>query len=140
MIYERKANYYETDKMAIIHHSNYIRWLEEARIQLMDEIGFSYLELERADIQIPVLKVECEYLSMVRFGDKVKINLKVEKFTGSRLEISYKIYDSESGELRTTARTCHCFINKEGRAVSLKKALPKAYEVFLKEANKDGAK
>ena len=37
--YERKAYYHETDQMGIIHHSNYLKWMEEARIALMDELG-----------------------------------------------------------------------------------------------------
>ena len=39
--YEHKAQYYETDKMGIIHHSNYIRWFEEARIDYMEQAGIT---------------------------------------------------------------------------------------------------
>ena len=67
--YEREANYYETDKMGIIHHSNYIRWFEEARIGFMKNIGFPYDAMEDNGIMMPVLSVECDYKSSVRFGD-----------------------------------------------------------------------
>ena len=38
--YIRKAQYHETDKMGVIHHANYVLWMEEARVAFMDEIGF----------------------------------------------------------------------------------------------------
>ena len=44
--YTHKVNYYETDKMGITHHSNYIRWMEEARIDFLESIGFGYDKLE----------------------------------------------------------------------------------------------
>ena len=78
--YERTAFYYETDQMAIIHHANYIRWLEEARIFAMQQVGIDYAAMEKEGVQIPVLGVECTYRSMVRFGDTVNIDAWVEAF------------------------------------------------------------
>ena len=48
--YEHHAKYYETDQMGIIHHSNYIKWMEEARMDLMDQIGLSYKQMEEMEI------------------------------------------------------------------------------------------
>ena len=45
--YERTAHYYETDRMGIIHHSNYIRWFEETRIHYLDKAGYPYSEMEK---------------------------------------------------------------------------------------------
>ena len=44
--YEHHAKYYETDQMGIIHHSNYVKWMEEARLDLMDQIGLNYRQME----------------------------------------------------------------------------------------------
>lgn len=46
-VYRRKAQYHETDQMGIIHHSNYVKWMEEARIDFMKELGFGYGEVEK---------------------------------------------------------------------------------------------
>lgn len=119
--YEHQAQYYETDQMGIIHHSNYIRWFESARIWYMNEIGVDYAEMERVGIISPVLEVHCTYKSMVHFGDVVKIFPKVEKYNSVTLELSYRILDKASGELRTTGNSRHCFLNREGRPLSLKK-------------------
>ena len=64
--YRHQAQYYETDQMGIVHHSNYIRWMEEARIDFMKQAGLSYRKMEALEIIIPVLEVQCVYHSMVR--------------------------------------------------------------------------
>lgn len=65
--YRRKVHYYETDQMGIVHHSNYIRWFEEARIDLMDRMGLGYAQMEAEGILSPVLSVQADYLRMVYF-------------------------------------------------------------------------
>ena len=52
--YEHHAKYYETDQMGIIHHSNYVKWMEEARLDLMDQIGLNYRQMEDMEIISPV--------------------------------------------------------------------------------------
>jgi len=122
--YEHQTQYYETDQMGIIHHSNYIRWFESARIWYMDQIGVNYAEMEKAGIISPVLEVNCVYKSMVHFGDVVEIIPEIESYNGVKLELSYRIMDKESGELRTVGSSSHCFLNRAGRPVSLKKDRP----------------
>ena len=55
--YIRKTHYHETDQMGFIHHSNYVKWMEEARVAFMDEIGLSYRSLEEGGIVSPVTGV-----------------------------------------------------------------------------------
>ena len=56
-IYEHKAQYYETDQMGIIHHANYLHWFEEARIDMMEQMGMGYDIMEKQGIISPVLSV-----------------------------------------------------------------------------------
>ncbi|MCH5254755.1 MAG: acyl-CoA thioesterase [Lachnospiraceae bacterium] len=135
-VYEHQAQYYETDQMGIIHHSNYIRWMESARIWWMKEQGVDYKELERAGIISPVLEVSCQYKTMVHFEDTVLIELKIEKYNGVKLELSYRITDKETGELRSIGSSKHCFLNKDGAPVSLKKAYPEFDRAFSEGINK----
>lgn len=131
MPYEHKAQYYETDQMGIVHHSNYIRWFESARIDLMNQIGVSYKGMEEAGIISPVLNVNCEYKSMVHFEDEVLVDAKIAAYNGIKLSISYTVTDKQSGQLRTTGSSSHCFLNKEGKPVSLKKAAPEFHQGFM---------
>ena len=71
--YEHNVKYYETDQMGIVHHSNYIRWMEEARMDLLEQLGYSFQQLEEAEVISPVVAMECKYTSMVHFHDTVVI-------------------------------------------------------------------
>lgn len=83
--------------MAVVHHSNYIRWLEETRIDLLKKVGLPYDEMEKSGIMIPVLSVSCQYKYAVRFNETVCIKAKMEDFTGLKFRISYRITDKETG-------------------------------------------
>lgn len=133
--YTHKVNYYETDKMGITHHSNYIRWMEEARIDFLEQIGFGYAKLEADGIISPVIGVECDYKTSTTFGDSVEIDVEVESFKGVKLTLRYTITKADSEELVATGRTRHCFVNQEGRPVILKKTFPEL-DMALKELTK----
>ena len=81
-MYRHIVQYYETDKMGITHHSNYIRWMEEARIDFLSKIGWSYAKLEEEGIISPVIAVECKYMQSTTFGDTVDIEVTVKEFKG----------------------------------------------------------
>ena len=130
--YELRAQYYETDQMGIIHHSNYIRWFESARIWYMHQVGADYRQMEEMGILSPVLEVSCTYKSMVHVDYMVEVVPKIEKYNGIRMELSYQIVDKQTGELRTTGRSSHCFLDRAGRPCSLKKVCPLFHEAFLK--------
>ncbi len=131
MTYTHQAQYYETDQMGIIHHSNYIRWMEEARIAYMDEMGFPYQAVEEVGIMSPVLSVQCEYRSMTRFGDRVSIEVSLCSFKGVKYEITYVMKDERTQEVRAVAASKHCYLTKEGKPVNIKKALPALYEKMM---------
>ena len=72
-IYHKIPQYYETDQMSVIHHSNHIRWFEEARLAYMDEIGIGELiRNPESGVICPVLKVQAEYKSMIRLYDDIQ--------------------------------------------------------------------
>lgn len=129
--YEHHAKYYETDQMGIIHHSNYIRWMEEARMDLMEQMGLSYKEMEEMEIISPVLSVSCEYHSMVHFDDVVVIETRMVKYNGVKMEVEYHMTDKKTGELRTTGKSSHCFLNRSGRPISLKRSYPELDTKFF---------
>lgn len=129
--YEHRAKYYETDQMGIIHHSNYIKWMEEARMDFMDQIGLSYKEMEEMEIISPVLSVSCDYKSMVHFDETVVIETKIASYNGIKMKIEYRMTDKETGELRTIAESEHCFLNRAGKPISLKRSYPEIDTKFF---------
>ncbi|MDD2430191.1 MAG: thioesterase family protein [Firmicutes bacterium] len=128
----RTAKYYETDQMGVIHHSNYIRWFEEARLDLMNKMGFSYDKMEKVGIISPVISISCEYKSAVKFNDTVAVIPKIEFFNGVRMTVTYEVIDYKSNELRATGQSKHCFLSKETlKPVKMKQDFKEVYELFL---------
>lgn len=133
----RTALYYETDKMAVVHHSNYIRWLEEARIDFLNKIGLPYDEMEKNGVMIPVLSVSCQYKYAVRFNDTVCIKLKLEEFNGLKFKISYQITQKETGDIRALAESSHFFVNSDFKPIRIKNVNPLIYEAFKNNVGAD---
>ena len=69
--YDHKVQYYETDGMGIVHHSNYIRWFEEARVDLLEQLGFGYdLSLIHISLSVALRSALTTGAPMVIFGTK----------------------------------------------------------------------
>lgn len=128
--YRHVAQYYETDQMGIIHHSNYIRWMEEARIDFLRQAGIRYGDLEADGLISPIFEVKCRYRHMVKFEDVVAIEVGVTKYTGVKLILSYRMVNETSGELCAEGETTSCFLNADGRLISLKKDYPDLHGVL----------
>ncbi len=119
--YRRKMNYYETDRMGIIHHSNYIRFLEEARCAWMEKFGLPMQKFEEDGITIPTLEVNCKYKHHITSGDTIIIKLVITEFNGVRMTITYDVTEEKTEDIVIQAYTKHCFTNKELRPINLKK-------------------
>lgn len=135
--YKRIINYYETDKMQVVHHSNYIRFLEECRMDFMRQAGLDYHLMEERGIMIPVLSVSCNYLTPARFGDIICIIPKIEKFHGVKFSMSYRIYSQDFSVLHNEAATEHCFVDFDFKPVRLKKNHPDIYNKMLDMVGKE---
>lgn len=126
--YERKIRYYETDKMGITHHSNYIRFMEEARVEWMNSIGWSYKKCEDLGMISPVLSVNCSYKRSTTFDDVIIINVKLSKYNGMRLTVAYEM--TKDGETVALCETEHCFLKPNGMPIRIKKEYPELDEIL----------
>ena len=127
--YEHKVQYYETDKMGIVHHSNYIRWMEEARIDFLDQIGWNYKVMEDNGIISPVTSVESKYKCNTVFGDVISIEVGVEEFKGIRLKLYYVM---KKGDVVVNEATSeHCFLDMDCKVLNIKKVKPEFYETLV---------
>lgn len=130
--YTHTVQYYETDQMAIAHHSNYIRWMEETRVAVLDRNGCGMKELEELGIVSPVVSVQCRYKEPTKFGDNVKIRAEVSGYNGVRLTVRYTMINERTGNVCAEAESEHCFLSPSGRPTNLKKIAPLFDEAFRK--------
>ena len=123
--YERRVNYYETDKMGIVHHSNYIRYFEEARLDFMRQINCSAYEMEQEGVIIPNVDEYAKYKRVMRFEDCFTVNVKPVSFTGARMKFEYEVISD--GKICCTGYTTHCFVNEAMKPLILKHSHPKIF-------------
>ena len=124
--YEHKVQYYETDKMSITHHSNYVRWMEEARVDFLSKIGWDFDKIEESGVASPVISIDVKYKGSTTFPEIITIYVKVLVLKGVRLTIGYEMKNSE-GKVVCEAKSEHCFVNMEGRPIRIEKDCPEFY-------------
>lgn len=134
--YKHTVQYYETDKMGITHHSNYIRWMEEARIDFLKQAGWDYAKLESLGLISPVVEVNCRYKKPTVFPEEVTVFVAVKEFTGVKLRIGYEMKNA-AGAAVAEAESLHCFVNPEGRPVRLDRQLPEFAQTLRTLAEKE---
>lgn len=125
MRYQHEVKYYECDRMGITHHSNYVRFMEEARIAWMDALGYGFERMEAEGVVSPVMEIECTYKHPTTFKDVIDIDVEVAELSALKISFSYTMRVGET--LVCTAKSKHCFL-ENGRPVSLEKRFPEFYE------------
>lgn len=128
--YSRRINYYETDMMSIVHHSNYIRFFEEARCDFMEQIGCNVKKLEDKGVSIAVVDAYAKYIVPLKFDDKVYITTKLTKMSAAKMEFEYEIRFADTDILATVGKTSHCCVNRSNKPMPIKKADANLYETL----------
>lgn len=129
--YEHHTKYHETDQQGVIHSSNYIKWMEDARMNLMEQLGMGYKQMEALEVMSPVLSMSVEFRSSVRFDEVVVIDTKLVSYDGHKMEVAYRMYDKETGEDRAVGKSTHVFVSKSGIPISLKRSYPELDTKFF---------
>ena len=126
--YIHKVQYYETDKMQITHHSNYSRFMEEARVDLLERIGYSYDRMEKEGILSVVVRISCDFKKPTHYADLINIKVSVLELTGVRIKFGYTMKVND--EIVCIATSEHCCLNREGKIASLKRENAELYELL----------
>ena len=117
-MYQHFVQYYETDKMGITHHSNYIRFMEEARLDFFKKIGFDYLDFEKMGVISPVIGLNnIRYKKPSTVGDIIDIEVSVKSFNSIILTVHYQMKSKDV--LIFEGDSDHCFLSKEGKMLPL---------------------
>ena len=108
-----RVPFYETDAMAIVHHANYVRWLELARVAWMDEHDRPYSEYVAAGTHFATTRVDIRYLRATAFDDRVAITVWLSLLRRASLTMSYEI--TRGDERIATAQTEHALVDLQGK-------------------------
>ena len=135
-VYTHRIKYYETDKMGLTHHSNYIRFMEEARVELLRSWGLDWAALEKEGILSAVTAISGSYKNGSVFDDVLRIRVFLKEYTGIRMTFRYEM-TKEDGRIVFEGTSEHCFLNSEGRPLRLKKERPDLNELLLEKTEKE---
>jgi len=129
--FQRRVRYYETDRMGVVHHSNYLRLIEDARMDWIDAHIMRYSDMERMGIIIPAVSAAGNFKAYLHFDDLFVITVTLVKFTGVRMEFEYEVHNGETGELCYDGSSVHYFASADGyKPISMKRKFPEIYEKF----------
>lgn len=122
--------YADTDMMGVMYHANYLKWFELGRTQLIEDLGFSYLEMEEQGYFAPVYDVYCVYKKAIRYGDRAFIKTWVESSDGVKTVYGYQIVNEED-VIYAEGTTTHIVVKKDNfRPVQFKKNFPEWYQKY----------
>lgn len=106
--------------MGVVHHANYLIWMELARVDWCEARGFRYRDMEQEDgVFLAVVESNCRHMKPAHFDDDIIVHSIVEEANTRLARIGYRIYRSPQNELLATGFTKHIFVSREMRAVRL---------------------
>jgi len=112
-----RVRYVESDQMGVAHHSTYVAWLEQARIEWLRARGLRYRDLEEAGVFLPVVELNLRYRRSVRFDDELELTTTVALPGPSRVVFTTVI--ACEGVVRATGVVTLATVNREGRPIRL---------------------
>ncbi len=133
--YTHKVAYYETDRMGIVHHSNYIRIMEEARMDFLTQIGYPHDRMEAEGVMSPVTAVGGRYRRTTTFADVITVHVSVKALSRAVLTLVYTM--TVDGEVVFTGESEHCFLGVGGHILNIKKELADMYATLTELMNPD---
>jgi len=128
------ARYAETDQMGIVHHSVYAVWFEAGRTDFLRKAGFSYGEIEKKEILLPLYELRCKFISPALYEDEIIIRTTLDKITNYRLFFSYEVISAAGGKLLATGETMLACTGKNLKPLNMAKAMPDIYEAMKQAA------
>jgi len=115
--------YADTDAMGIVYHTNYIRWFEMGRNELMRQLGVAYAELEKLGLNLPLTRVSCHYLAPAKYDHLVIVETKFDYIKRASIKFNSRIWDEKHETLLVEGYTIHACTNNEGKIRRIPKLL-----------------
>lgn len=128
---EHHVNFYDTDAMAVVHHSNYIRWFEIGRVEYLRSIGITLGEMMEDGFVFPITDVRAKYVSPGRFDDVVLIETTPTALTKAKMVFDYRVFRKANRELMVTGHSQNVFTRKDTGVIT---RLPEKYYTILEAA------
>ena len=111
--------YADTDAMGIVYHTNYIKWFEIGRTELLREMDVVYAEMESLGYNLPVIELWCHYLLPARYDHIILVETGIVHLRRASIKFNYLIWDEKKESVLVEGYTVHACTNKEGKIVRI---------------------
>ena len=109
-----RVRYAETDQMGIVYHGNYIPYFESSRAEAISELGFTYADMEKMGVIMPVVDVHCRYLRPAKYDDLLTVKTILKELpVHHKIEFHHEVYN-EAEELLVTGKIILYFMEADG--------------------------
>ena len=108
------VRYGETDQMGVVHHSNYLRYFEVARLEWLSVLGVSYASMEKEGLIMPVIDVKVTYKTPALFDDSLTIYIFLSELPRVKIIFFYEI-KNQKDKIVCTGETTLAFLNAKTR-------------------------
>ena len=130
-----RVYYYDTDKMGVVYHSNYLKWMEMARTEYFRDI-FPYKQIEDMGFILPVKTLNIEYINSAKYDEEIEVFVEIKEINSIKIRFYYEIYNSEK-ELKVTAETINVFTDEKGKLKRVNKEILEKDSNFIKKGDRD---
>ena len=117
------VRYAETDQMGIVHHSQYLVWMEEGRSDYMRQKGADYAAIEKSGVAFAVTEVHMRYSAPAHYGERVTVRTWIDALRSRALTFGYEIVNADSCQRLVTGRVQLMLIDRQGQVVTIPDAI-----------------
>ena len=114
-----RVRYAETDRMGVVYYANYLVWFEVGRTEWLRQTGWTYREMERDGISLPVIEAHCEYRQPARYDDEIEIATRGTLVTPVRIRFDYEVARAADGTIAAVGHTVHAAVETSGKPCRL---------------------
>ncbi len=110
-----RVRYAETDRMGVVYYANYLVWFEVGRTEWLRQAGWTYREMERDGVSLPVIEAHCEYRQPARYDDEIEIATCGTLVTPVRVRFDYEMARGVDGTIAAVGHTVHAAVDTSGK-------------------------
>ncbi|KZL94518.1 acyl-CoA thioesterase [Clostridium magnum] len=123
-----KVRYVETDRMGIVHHSNYYAWFEVGRGDFITKSGMTYSDMEKQGVMMPLVETYCKYYEGAKYDDDIIIQTSIGEMNPVKVIFNYNVIRELDGKLLANGKTTQAFVNNQFKIINLKKVHSELWE------------
>ncbi len=120
----------EVDSMGIVWHGNYVKFFEDGREAFGKEYGIAYLDIYSKGYKVPLVKIDCNYLRFVKYGDILIVETEFVNTLAAKIIYKFRIFNKETNIMVAEGSSMQVFLDENDELIL---TIPKFFEDWKKK-------